>query len=256
MKSVKPAVIAAVSVLLVWLLASAFAQEKEGETQAPGKSTILKFTGDAELLVDPDFAVITIGVETKDKDIRNAKKENDDIIDSIIDSALPFVSDKSDLRIDYVNISPRFKKEYELKGFLGYFIKNKVIITIRDLSRYNDFMTALIESGVEDILDISFRVSNFSQYKDDVRVMAMKAAHKKARDMANAIGQDIGPATYFKEVASSYKRRYDRWQRSWDSDMPSPYNVSTTVEEDIPSAQVMVGKIRFTARVEVDFILN
>jgi uncharacterized protein YggE len=154
-----------------------------------------------------------------------------------------------------VKITRRYKKEREQKGFLGYFIKNKVIITIKDLSKYNDCITALIESGVDNILDITFKVSDFSKYKDEVRVMAMKAAHKKARDMANAIGQDIGPATFFKETKSAYKRLFGL-RSEWDNDYPNPFNVSTQIVNDDSNTEVSVGKIRFTASVEIDFIFN
>lgn len=255
MKSVKLAVFAAVSVLLIWLLSTAFAQEKAEDRAVSGEHVILTFTGDAEIQVDPDYAVITIGVETNDKDIRKAKRENDGIIDTIITSAEPYVTDKRDIRIDYVKITRRYKKERELKGFLGYFIKNKVIITIKDLSRYNDCITALIESGVNNILDITFKVSDFSKYKEEARVMAMKAAHKKARDMANAIGQDIGPATFFKETKTAYKRLFGL-RSEWDNDYPNPFNVSTEIVNEDSNTQVSVGKIRFTSSVEVDFILN
>jgi uncharacterized protein YggE len=255
MKTVKPIIIAAVSIFLVWLLATAFAQEKVEDPGVSTEHTILKFTGDAELLVDPDYAVITIGVETNDKNIRKAKRENDSIIDTIITSAEPFVTEKRDIRIDYVKITRRYKKERELKGFLGYFIKNKVIITIKDLSKYNDCITAMIESGVDNILDITFKVSDFSKYKNEVRVMAMKAAHNKARVMANAIGQDIGPATFFKETKSAYKKLFGL-RSEWDNDFASPFNISTAIVNEDSNTQVAVGKTRFTASVEVDFIFN
>ena len=107
------------------------------------------------------------------------------------------------------------------------------------------------------VLDVNFNVDNLSEYRDQARSMAIKAAADKARDLTAEIGQTIGKAVNIKEVKSEQRSWYG--SRYWDryyilGTSAGLQNTSSSESQmDWPPA---IGKISVTASVSVSFLLE
>lgn len=70
---------------------------------------LITVTGDAEVRVVPDEVILTLGVETWNKDLNIAKKENDQRIRKIVALAKKHKIETKHIQTDYISIEPRYE---------------------------------------------------------------------------------------------------------------------------------------------------
>lgn len=217
-------------------------------------------TGDAEIKVAPDNAVITLGIETLDNSMVIAKRENDRLLSSVTKAIQQLGVDESDIHTDYLNVRPKYSKWDDTGEFLGYNVKRRIVVTLKDISKFDQLISDVIEAGVSRILDVGFNVDDLRKYRDQARAMAIKAAAEKARDLTSEIGQTVGKAIDIREGRSAWRSWYsgwnwDRYYRNYNSGVfnASQNAVSPESDQDTPIA---IGKISVTASVSVSFLLE
>jgi uncharacterized protein YggE len=251
----------------VMALLFVFPARAQQEIRALADHTI-KVSGDSEVKVVPDKAVIIIGVETLNKSMAEAKKQNDKQVKDIAEIAAHFGILPDEIGTDYINANPQYDYLEHEKRFLGYRIRRPITVTLGDVSKFDSLMTDLLESGVTEIQNVQFQTTELRKYKDQARSMAIKAAFEKAQALASELGLKIGKAqTIIEKPANSsdYRSWYGYWgYGSWygnnRSNYPNPFNSSMNAapaeqpqNDDTP---VALGKISISAGVEVVFELE
>ncbi len=95
--------------------------------------------GEAEIRIVPDEVILTLGVETWNKNMEIAKRQNDAIVDRVFSLAEDLGIEPEHVQTDYVSIEPRYRNGYyEDRDFIGYFVHKNVEITLRDLTKFED----------------------------------------------------------------------------------------------------------------------
>lgn len=232
------------------------------------KSTI-NVTGSADVMVIPDEAVITLGVDTRNKDIVKAKNENDKIVKDILNVAKKFGVAEKYIKADYINIRPgdiTTKELYDSYSVIspenrGYIAKKRIIITVKDLSKFEDLMTELLKNGAEYITGVDFNTSELRANKDKAREMAVKAAKEKADAMTAVLGQKAGKAVSINEEQEYYWSWYDSWYSGWyrgGNSISTANSVNNVVLSDQKSdgSGVLPGQIKVSAKVNIQFNLE
>jgi uncharacterized protein YggE len=227
-----------------------------GYSAQPDKPNIT-VTGEAEIKVAPDNAVITLGIETLDSSMVDAKAENDRLVKSVTRAIKRLGVDESDIHTDYLNAEPKYEHWRDLGSFLGHNVKRRIVVTLKDVSKFDDLISDVIEAGVSRVLDIRFNIDDLRKYRDQARAMAIKAAADKARDMTAEIGQTVGKAIDIREGRSARRS----WYRGWDWGRyygSGKFNVSQNVAspESDKDGPLAIGKISVTASVSVSFLLE
>jgi uncharacterized protein YggE len=224
------------------------------------KSHLITVNGTAEVKVTPDKAVITINIETMDKDVAISKNQNDEIVKKVIDSCTRLGITASDISTDFINVDSRFQRDYEQKKFLGYNMRRRVAITLKDISKFDNLITELLASGIDGIQDVVFQTTDLRKYKDQARAESIRAAQEKAQAMAKELGQTIGKAISIEERGSNSQSWYNSWYSGYGRNYPNPFNASSEApapanlsDSDTPLA---LGKISITASVLVSFELQ
>ncbi len=217
-------------------------------------------SGEAEIKVVPDRAVITLGVETLDTSMVAAKKENDRMIEAISKTAIKYGVKDSDIQTDYLTVEPKYERrrnEYgkEIDFFLGHNVKRRLAIDLTDVSKFDDLLSSIIETGVSRIIDVGFYTDRLKEYREQARALAIKAALEKAEKLSAEIGQKVGKAVSIKEGSSYWRSFYGRWDsyRRPGQRHVSQVSVDSEFQGDTP---VAVGKISVTASVSVSFLLE
>lgn len=237
----------------IWASA-VMAQNYSGQ---PNAQPNISVTGEAEIKVIPDNVVITLGIETLDNSMVDAKAENDKLVKSITKAIKKLGVDKSEIHTDYLNVEPKYKRRNEPDTFLGHNVKRRIVVTLKDISKFDEFISDVIEAGVSRVLNVRFNTDDLRKYRDQARAMAIKAAADKARDLTAEIGQTVGKAIKIREGRSARRSWYSGWD--WDRHYGSgTFNASQNVAspesgKDTPMA---VGKISVTASVSVSFLLE
>jgi uncharacterized protein YggE len=74
-----------------------------------------------------------------------------------------------------------------------YVVDNSVYITVRDLSKLGQILSAVVSSGANNINGINFDISNREEAISQARKAAIDDAKKQADELAKAAGVTLGP---------------------------------------------------------------
>ena len=101
----KSMVLISVGVLVILALAAWTGLAAEPTSQAPRTVTV---TGDAEMRVVPDEVVLTLGVETNDKSMETAKRQNDQIVARLLKVAETYGVEPQHIQTEFLHVEPRY----------------------------------------------------------------------------------------------------------------------------------------------------
>ncbi len=238
--------LAAGAVLSLVMLSMTGAQE--------AKPRLITVSGESEVKVMPDQAVITIGVETLDKSIDEAKSQNDKQVRDVTEIARAAGVKDGDVATEYISVDTRFERPYEEKRFIGYSVRRRIVITLNDMSKFESLLASLLSGGVDEIQSVQFLTTESRKYKDQARAMAIKAAREKAQAMAAELGMALGEPYSIEEKSGSMRSWYGGW--GWGRNYPNPFNSSANAEPSMPTngeSPLALGKISVSAGVSVSF---
>lgn len=251
------------AVLIVLSLAACTAQPATLTTGAPitvntqPQPRSITVSGNAEVRVIPDEVILTLGIETFDLNLDIAKKSNDAIVLTALAVTKEFGIDPKLVQTEYISIEPRYDDYSVKRGFQGYNVRKTMVITLRDISKFEGLLSAMLKSGVNYIQGIDFRTTQLRKQRDQARSLAIKAAQEKAAALAGELGQKIGQPLTIHEDASNWWSGYSWWGSRWGSSMTQNViqnsNQSTSLAEDSTLAP---GQISVNATVTVEFELT
>ena len=87
--------------------------------------------GESVVYVTPDKIIISFGIETKDQDINIAKDKNAAIMKMAVYVLKIYGVPDKEIQTDNLSIEPRWEDEHSDKGFIGFFVRNTLIVTCR-----------------------------------------------------------------------------------------------------------------------------
>jgi hypothetical protein len=213
--------------------------------------------GEAVVNVRPDKIVISLGIETWEADITLAKRENNDILKKAIAVIKACGIPESDIQTDYLSIEPRYKDDYRKDTFLGYFVRNAFVVTLKEPDKVEELVTKILASGVNYLQGIDFQTTEFKKYREQARELALKAAKEKAEKMAAVLGQTVGSPVQINEAYSGSPWWYYSSWSGWG--FGRSQGMSQNVIQDVRPASgeisdtIALGKISIRANVMVTF---
>lgn len=202
----------------------------------------INVTGEGKIMVTPDRADITIGVENVGSDASDVKKKNDESIDAVIKYLKSIKLPAEDYQTQRVNLYRNYdsnKKKY------SYTASQTIVIHLKDLSKYDSMMMGLVDAGVNNIQGVEFKTSKQAQYESEARVKAVAAAKQKATDYAGALNQKVGKAITVTDNTQTYYPRVMSAMKFGDME-----------SADMPKETLAIGEITVTANVNISFELN
>ena len=223
----------------------------------PPPPRLITVTGDAEVKVVPDEVVLTLGVETWDDHLADAKRRNDEIIKAVVKLAEDRGIPEKYIQTDYLSIEPRYRDDYEKRDFIGYVVRKSLVITLKDLSAFEDVLSDALEAGVTHVQGIQFRTTELRKYRDEARALAIQAAREKATALSGELGQEIGDPHSIQEEPSWWWSWYDTW---WGGRYGGAMTQNVTQNSGGTPPQtegaIAPGQISVSARVTVSFELK
>ncbi len=220
-------------------------------------------TGEATVYVQPDKILINLGVETWDKDVVVAKTKNNETMGKTVAAIKALgVADK-DIQTDQLSIEPRWRDDFQNSRqdpstFLGYFVRNTVVVTLTDVSKVETLLTNVLQNGVNYLNGIDFQSTEFKKHREEAREMALKAAKEKAGKMAAVLDETLGGVLEIQDYGSPWYysggggfggggRGYSMTQNAAVDRGGGGTEISETIA---------LGKIAITANDSVTFSLN
>ena len=225
----------------------------ESHSETPRLITV---TGDAEVRVVPDEVILNLGVETRDNNLYIAKDQNDKIVTRVLNIAKSYGIENRHIQIDYIYIDETCY--YSCGSLDEYFVRKTITITLRDLDKFENLLTSVLDAGVTNVHGIEFRTTELRQHKDQARALAIQAAEEKAIALASELKQDIGNPTNIQENQVGWFSGYSSWWGYW-----SNRSMAQNVIQEVGNSPSLTGngtaapgQISVTARITVTFELN
>ena len=206
------------------------------------KSTprLITVTGEAEVQVVPNQAILTLGVETGDRDLGIAKRENDERIKRVLALAKKNGVASGHIRIDHIGIEPRYNNGEDV---IDYRVRKTIVLTVQNLSKFDDLLNSLLEAGANYVDGVQFRTTKLREFRDQARALALKAAKEKAKNMAKVLGQKVG-------------RPYTIVEEQYEKGMIPNVMQGAGDSSGAADKSIALGQISVNARVRVSFELR
>ena len=214
---------------------------------------LISVTGTAEVNVAPDEVVLSLGVESRDKDLAIAKAQHDRRVKKLLAEARDAGVEGKYIQTSMLQMRPDYSDE-KAPRFLAYQVSQTIQVTLKDLSKYERLITKLLEAGVNRVDSVEFLVAEPRKYKDEARAKAIRAAREKALAMAGELGQTIGKPWDISE--EGFNGLFAQTNRSLYAN--NYVQASSYANDGSPTEQSTVapGEVSIRASVRVSFQLE
>jgi uncharacterized protein YggE len=160
------------------------------QTPVRSESRNVNVNGEAEVKVAPDRVRLSLGVETRAKDLNAAVAHNDAAIRRVIQSVRDLDVAAADIQTDFFHVDLAYdNNDHTLVDY--YLVTKSVEVQLRDVTKFESLMKAVLLAGANHVYDVEFSTSELRKYRDQARGLAMKAAMEKANDLAAAAGLKV-----------------------------------------------------------------
>ena len=91
--------------------------------------------------------------------------------------------------------------------FIGYQAKAAFHVTLTELDRIEEILTALVAAGANEVNSVSFETTRLKELRAEARKMAIAAAREKAINYCSAAGITLGPILHIEDVNPAVLQR-------------------------------------------------
>ena len=246
-------------IILLFSLAACSRDQVTGSSATMPPPRAITTTGEAEVKVTPDEVVITLAVETSNLRLAAAKAKNDEINQKVLKVTEEYGIDPKYVQTEYINIEPRYSDYADVRSLTGYWVRKTIVITLKDLTKFEDFLSAELEAGVNYVYGIQFRTTELRKYRDQARALAIQAAQEKAAALAGTVGQKVGLPLNITEQQNDWFSWYSGW---WGGGTGYSGSMSQNVVQNTGGGTftaddtIAPGQISVRAKVTVEFELK
>lgn len=223
---------------LLFLLSTSavIAQEHQSPSvQQPGTTRIITTNGAASVHIPVDRVVVRFEIATWNADLRVADRENNTTISKIMSVAKKFKIDESNIIAGEINIRPTDKSNsgsFSSGNPSGYRVAKEITYELSNVAILPEFITEVMEAGADKVLSVKFDNSNLRKYKDEARLLAIRAAKEKAMSAAAEVNAKLGKTLVLKEIGSTILSNLSRAYPTTLLSGGSTFNVASAEDAD------------------------
>ena len=191
----------------ILLIAAALLSACSGSVQfGQAQPRTINVTGNAQVILAPDIAYISIGVHTEAQTAKEAVDSSNTQTQAVIDAIKGQGVDAKDIQTTNFSVYQQIKTGPNGENQGIYFVTdNTVYVTMRDLSKIGNILDTSVAAGANNIYGITFDVQDKEKATQTGRDEAMADALAQAEQLAKATGATVGPVqsiTYYSNTPS------------------------------------------------------
>ncbi len=176
------------------LCVSAFGARAATVTAAPAADTDLRSTvavvGDGRVLVQPDVATVSFGVEATGQTFAAAQADASTRMQAVIDTLVGLGVPREEIKTSRLSASPVYDPK-DNTIVRGYRANNSVLVKLHDLDRVGSIVDAVTAAGANRVDGVTFAVDQLEAPKAQARALAVQNARTKADQLASLAGMRI-----------------------------------------------------------------
>ena len=200
----------------------------------------LKVEGKGSIRVQPDTAVVYLGVVTENKQLRLAQEENAAKMTAVLRVLRSMGVPSENIQTQAYHITSQYDFIEGQQIFRGYRVEHMLEVRISDMSSVGGIIDAAVQNGANQVNSINFSVSNPSVYYQQ----ALNAAVDDAIAKAGTLGRELN-ITVSQVPVQIIEMGYE----------PGPI-VPLMYQAAAPATPVQPGLIEITARIEAVFVYS
>ncbi|WP_339889421.1 SIMPL domain-containing protein [uncultured Flavobacterium sp.] len=224
--------------LLVMTTSTLFAQEIKQVPQ-------ISVSGEGKIKVVPDEAMVTVSIENTSKEAAEAKKANDIVADKVLKLIKSKGIDVKDFQTQRMNLYQNYDYNTKKKSYVA---NQTIAIHLKDLSKYDNLMIELVDTGINGIQGVEFMSSKIKELEKQARKNALLDAKSKAEDYVSVlVGQKLGKVLLIS----------DNSQTNYPQPVYRGAMKAMAMESDAFSRETLaVGEIEIISTVSATFVLE
>lgn len=185
--------------LVAWCACVLTVRSAAAEPIAPPSITT---NGESIIYVTPDEAVVSVGVETFDKDLDKAKSDNDERSAKLLHAIKDLGVEDKHVQTDTLQIEIQYKNEHVARSIEGYYARRAYSITLKDVKKFERLIDVALKNGANRLMGFEYKTTELRKHRDEARKMAIKAAKEKAVLLAGELDAKVGKPRSIQEGAS------------------------------------------------------
>ena len=213
-------------------------------------------SGQGSITLEPDLAMLNLGVETTGKTVAAARAEAATAMDAMVASLKANGVASIDIQTQFFNISPQYQWQNTVVNgiesgrqvLVGYRVTNTAAVKIRDMENVGPIMDDVAAAGGDAtrINGISFTVEDTSPLMVKLREEAVADAMAKAKQFANLTGVGLGRLVFISETggAAPQVRAFPQAE------------FAMVMAASAPSTGISGGELEITMSVQVVFAIQ
>lgn len=201
----------------------------------------VQVTGHGSLTVVPDMAHVSVTVEKTGEDMSAARADVERRTSEVIASAKRLGVSERDISANTLSIWPEYRWQNNTQIFVGQHVSRRIEITLHDLDRYADLVSALVKAGVNNVSNTSLDRSDMPELRRQALAQAVDDAHARALALAKAANVNLGSVYSITENTGF---------------APRPIVTGFRVAPASDGAEYEPGTIEITADVTVVYLLK
>jgi len=172
----------------------------------------IRVSGTGTVSVEPDVAILQVGVEVFAGKVSTARSEASKAMDSVVSVLKKEGVEENDIQTTRFNIYPRYDyEEVTINGkrigtqvLTGYTVNNTVKAKIYEIDKVGEIIDKGADAGGDyaRINGVDFTVDDLTPYQTEIRKMAVEDAVGKAQEYALLTNVELGPVIELNEMTS------------------------------------------------------
>jgi uncharacterized protein len=177
-------------------------------------------SGSGNIQAEPDMAVVVLGVQIEAATAREALTANNEQMDDLIAALRSAGVAQADIKTLSVQLYPRYNDQLPTpvpvdptptptgaapdapeNRIAGYVASNTVEVTVRNLVNLGQTIDDAITAGGNTVQGIRFDIANQTALLDEAREAAMGDARRKAEQLADLAGAELGVVVSISEFS-------------------------------------------------------
>lgn len=180
--------------------------------------TKITVNGTGEVRVSADTAIISLGVNARDKDVLKAQQRVNETIAAIRTALIEQGVKEENINTDFINIYPLYDYSNDQEQLAAYNASSTLAIKVTGMESVGSLIDVCFAAGANTLNGISFSASDTEEAKTEAMKKAVTDAKKKAEILAEASGLKIigieiisegGVYSYQNNVGNVYAKGVD-----------------------------------------------
>lgn len=201
----------------------------------------LRLIGEGMVTVQPDLAIVLLGVVTESPNLQQAQETNAEQATNVINALLEQGIPRENIQTEDYRVDMNYDFKNGTQIFRGYRVTNLLNVTIEDINRVGQIVDIAVDKGANTVRNIMLTVKNKERYYTN----ALQNAIRNAQEKSQAVGETLGVTV--DQIPFNIKELGTR-----PPEEPRPFVLGVSTEQ-AATTPIEAGQMKITATIEAYF---